>query len=118
MRRNLWARIGYPLLAPVLFGVMLAGAEGAQEPVSSPPGGTSPAPQTVKPRAVPTPAHVREVQRALLNAGYDPGPIDGIFGPRTKSALRKYIAVPPPQAPAAADQVILRFAADERREGP
>ena len=33
---------------------------------------------------------VREAQRALRDLGYDPGPIDGIFGPRTRTALAKY----------------------------
>ena len=33
---------------------------------------------------------VREAQRALRDLGYDPGPIDGLFGPRTRTALAKY----------------------------
>jgi hypothetical protein len=110
MRWNRWARFGFVILAPAMFGIMLAAGEWAQEPVSAPP--------AAAPQYSPTPEHVREVQRALAKAGYDPGPIDGIFGPRTKAALRMYIAVPPPRVPAPADQVIARFKAGERREGP
>ena len=33
---------------------------------------------------------VREAQRALQDLGYRPGPIDGTFGPQTRSALEKY----------------------------
>ena len=33
---------------------------------------------------------VRRVQQALVKKGIDPGPIDGIFGPRTKEAVRKF----------------------------
>jgi peptidoglycan hydrolase-like protein with peptidoglycan-binding domain len=33
---------------------------------------------------------VREAQRALRDLGYDPGPIDGVFGPRMRTALAKY----------------------------
>jgi peptidoglycan hydrolase-like protein with peptidoglycan-binding domain len=33
---------------------------------------------------------VREVQQGLLDIGYWPGPIDGIMGPRTRAALRRY----------------------------
>jgi len=33
---------------------------------------------------------VREVQRALHDLGYHPGPIDGAFGPQTRMALEKY----------------------------
>ena len=33
---------------------------------------------------------VREAQCALRDLGYDPGPIDGLFGPRTRTALAKY----------------------------
>ena len=35
---------------------------------------------------------VRSLQTRLRNAGFDPGPIDGLLGPRTKSALQKYRA--------------------------
>lgn len=33
---------------------------------------------------------IREAQQQLKEAGFDPGPIDGIFGERTKSALREF----------------------------
>ena len=33
---------------------------------------------------------VREVQRALRDLGYHPGPIDGTFGAQTRMALEKY----------------------------
>ena len=33
---------------------------------------------------------VRAVQRALIRLGYDPGPVDGAIGPRTRAALRAY----------------------------
>ena len=35
---------------------------------------------------------VLEIQRALKAAGYHPGPLDGIFGPMTGSAVRSYQA--------------------------
>jgi murein L,D-transpeptidase YcbB/YkuD len=33
---------------------------------------------------------VRQVQQALLNKGYDPGPIDGKMGKKTKSAIKQF----------------------------
>ena len=33
---------------------------------------------------------VREVQRALQSKGHETGPIDGVFGPQTASALRAF----------------------------
>jgi len=33
---------------------------------------------------------VREAQRALRDLGFDPGPIDGICGLKTRAALEKY----------------------------
>ncbi len=61
---------------------------------------------------------VQELQRALADRGYDPGPVDGVMGTRTRAALRKYAAVPPPQAPAPADEIIKRFRANERQQSP
>lgn len=36
---------------------------------------------------------VKLVQRALASAGYDPGPIDGIFGQRTERAVKAFQAM-------------------------
>lgn len=37
-----------------------------------------------------TASYVKKIQQALKDAGYDPGPIDGIFGSRTESAVLAY----------------------------
>ncbi len=37
-----------------------------------------------------TPGVVRKVQQALKTAGYNPGPIDGVMGGQTRSALTQY----------------------------
>lgn len=34
--------------------------------------------------------NIREAQEALKNQGQDPGPIDGIMGPKTRQALRAF----------------------------
>jgi peptidoglycan hydrolase-like protein with peptidoglycan-binding domain len=34
---------------------------------------------------------IREIQQSLKNLGFDPGPIDGIVGPRTRSAAQNYV---------------------------
>ncbi|KAB3532821.1 LysM peptidoglycan-binding domain-containing protein [Alkaliphilus serpentinus] len=52
-------------------------------------------PPPVLPTPVPCPTlrrtnrgpDVERLQRLLVNAGFDPGPIDGIFGPRTEAAV-------------------------------
>jgi len=106
---------------------MLIAGELAQSPASAQ-SGAKPAdpkattPEAAMPKAVATPkqsrtAHVRELQEALVQAGYDPGPVDGKFGPRTKAALRKYVAVPPPQVPSPADKAIAEFRTAEQRQG-
>lgn len=33
---------------------------------------------------------VKELQEALKSLGYDPGPIDGVFGPRTEAAVKAF----------------------------
>ena len=37
-------------------------------------------------------ADVKEIQSRLSAQGFDPGPIDGIFGPRTDTAVRRFQA--------------------------
>jgi len=37
-------------------------------------------------------ATIKNVQQALKDKGYDPGSVDGVNGPSTKSALKKYQA--------------------------
>jgi len=39
-----------------------------------------------------TGAEVKQLQQILSNLGYNPGPIDGIFGPKTDSAVRAFQA--------------------------
>jgi N-acetylmuramoyl-L-alanine amidase len=33
---------------------------------------------------------IRAIQQALKSKGHDPGPIDGIFGPKTEAALKSF----------------------------
>jgi peptidoglycan hydrolase-like protein with peptidoglycan-binding domain len=33
---------------------------------------------------------VRDLQEALVALGFDPGPVDGVFGAKTESAVRKF----------------------------
>jgi peptidoglycan hydrolase-like protein with peptidoglycan-binding domain len=35
-------------------------------------------------------ATIRDVQQALKDKGFDPGPVDGVSGPATKSAIKKF----------------------------
>jgi len=44
----------------------------------------------VREAAPPAPRFVREAQQTLRHLGYQPGPADGVMGPRTKSALAQY----------------------------
>jgi peptidoglycan hydrolase-like protein with peptidoglycan-binding domain len=32
----------------------------------------------------------RQVQQALRRLGYDPGPVDGVLGPLTRAAIRRF----------------------------
>ena len=99
--------------AVMLASLMLASAGEAQAPAQARPATES------KKSAAPTRERVRELQKALLETGNDPGPIDGILGPRTKAALRKYAAAPPPTAPTPAQQTIAQFGkAGDRSQSP
>lgn len=35
-------------------------------------------------------AEVEALQRALAAKGIDPGPVDGVFGPKTEDAVRRF----------------------------
>ena len=35
-------------------------------------------------------AAIRDAQQALKDKGFDPGPVDGVNGPATRSAVKKY----------------------------
>lgn len=107
MRKISFARVGKVMLTSIATAVLLMGTVSAQGTRSS----------RVPGAITATPEHIRELQQALAKAGYDPGPVDGIMGPRTKAALRKYMSVPPPPVPTQADEVIRRFRT-ERRESP
>jgi peptidoglycan hydrolase-like protein with peptidoglycan-binding domain len=107
MRRSHVAGAGILLLSSTLLAAVPMDTSWAQNTKSSKARGVSAA----------QPEHIRELQEALSKSGYDPGPVDGIMGPRTKAALRKYMAVPPPKEPSPSDQVITRFRT-ERRESP
>jgi peptidoglycan hydrolase-like protein with peptidoglycan-binding domain len=40
--------------------------------------------------AAPEPRFVRDAQEALRDLGYGPGPLDGVLGPKTRTALMRY----------------------------
>ena len=120
MKWNRWARAGFALLAPVLVGGLLIVGEWAQSPASAQSGAKAATAEAATPKAGTASRqtrtdHVRQLQRALITAGYDPGPVDGIFGPRTKAALQQYVAVPPPQVPSPADKTISQFRTEQRQ---
>lgn len=67
--------------------------ETGAEPVSSP---TPPAPVLQLPRILqvsrpyPRGDAVRKLQQRLVDDGYDPGPVDGLYGPRTAQAIQEW----------------------------
>ena len=67
--------------------LLLVGA-GADPAVAEPPTDVRPAARATGART-PT-APVRDVQRLLDELGFDPGPVDGILGPRTAGAIRAF----------------------------
>jgi hypothetical protein len=46
-------------------------------------------PPVLLPAPDPSRPLIRAVQQALAARGYDPGPIDGLMGPRTRGAIRQ-----------------------------
>jgi lysozyme len=46
---------------------------------------------------------IKNIQAALLAAGFDPGPVDGAWGPRSEAALAAALAQPPGGGPVPGD---------------
>jgi hypothetical protein len=74
----------YELLLPYFLRTELASAEVPDDFVEGVP---APPPVVANPLVT-----VREIQRALAELGYDPGPIDGIPGARTRAAIQRFQA--------------------------
>ena len=87
-------------LVTSLLLALVAAAPAAAQPGTSPrtPAATKPAPATsTAPAATASNARASAgakraegVQAALKDKGYDPGPVDGRMGPKSRSALRAY----------------------------
>lgn len=41
----------------------------------------------------PTKEEIRQAQKLLKDSGFDPGPVDGILGPKTRAALEKFRSI-------------------------
>lgn len=72
--------------------------ESGQEAIAPPPETAqvnpvaAPQPQNIKSPVQADAALIADIQTMLANLGYDPGPADGIMGPRTKAAVQQFQA--------------------------
>jgi len=65
--------------------------QGAGEKPASPEKEKAAAYRDVTPEATGVPSTVvAQVQEGLAKLGYSPGPVDGIYGPKTRQAVRRY----------------------------
>src|SRR6266446_4579326 len=51
---------------------------------------TATASPSAAPAAARSDAHITGIQKAMQKLGYDPGKIDGVMGPHTKEAIKKF----------------------------
>ena len=66
--------------------IVLADRQDKLEEIQKSSADAKPAPGAAKAATV-KPQSVKEIQKALSNAGYDPGPVDGKMGQKTKDAI-------------------------------
>ena len=84
---------GLVLATVTAFGIFISGhlatAVQAEEVMSGTPPSTF---RSIDMSAIPTltPDRVSKLQQALQQKGFDPGPIDGVLGPRTREAVRNF----------------------------
>ena len=83
-----WAIVSRAIVIAFLLCVPLDSTDGS--PSSEIRGTALAAAAREAPRAAPEPRFVRDAQQALRDLGYEPGPIDGRVGPRTRTALQRY----------------------------
>ena len=78
-KRSVMKRIALPVIAALVFFSAVSGAHAVDV-------------SRLDMNAAPTlnQDQVRRVQQALQKKGFTPGPIDGVLGPHTKSAIRKF----------------------------
>ena len=65
-----------------------------------------------------TPDEIRELQGKLKAAGFDPGAIDGVVGPQTRSALRNYAQSRSLQNAEATRDLLVRLNAEPAPQRP
>jgi peptidoglycan hydrolase-like protein with peptidoglycan-binding domain len=67
-----------------------AAATGTPAAAAAPSGAAPAAPGKPAPPAAPALGNVSDIQKALHKLGYDPGKIDGLMGPHTQAAIKKF----------------------------
>jgi hypothetical protein len=85
-----------PMSTPLPRGAPPGGVAGAPPAPSAAPGGVGGMPS-------PLPTDTLALQQHLKQAGFDPGALDGVMGPRTQAAKDAYTAAQPPSPAPAAD---------------
>jgi peptidoglycan hydrolase-like protein with peptidoglycan-binding domain len=73
----------------LLTSVVAAGPEQDEDPAAAAAAGTAEEAKA-EPSPAATPETIKAVQQALRGKGYEPGPIDGVMGPKTEAALRAF----------------------------
>lgn len=90
---SLRLRCGVPAIL-LAVGLAVAGCGQSDRPPAPPPKPTAD-PKPVVPSArdrAPTRAEMVQIQSLLLRRGYDPGPVDGLYGRKTGAAIGQYQA--------------------------
>ena len=87
-----WFALGVAFCAVILGAAPAGAATRADRPAASLVHGwnAGPVARGTGFRAADGSSRVREVQRRLDRLGYSPGPVDGLFGPLTDNAVRRY----------------------------
>ena len=109
---------------PVMTHAAASSEPARQEVAEAKPAPTSvPAPAATTPVAPPAPAvtvaaapprplsrdEIKELQGKLTAAGFTPGPIDGVVGPQTEAALRRYAQARQLAKPEPTQETLLRL---------
>jgi peptidoglycan hydrolase-like protein with peptidoglycan-binding domain len=80
----------HPVVAAIVATVAVAACQTTESKPAAPVVSSTASPTAAAEQTALAPDFIRDIQRRLAQRGYQIGPVDGVFGPSTQTALRSF----------------------------